>query len=127
LPYFFIQCHSVGVVSKKNSRKRSWYRLNCLPSFSKKNSTCWSISRLGNLLSSLSRCFLYLGAVNFISTIINIKPIMLSVEVVLRFSLTWCTCGNVLITILLLVVLIWSKFTILIIFVSHVKISVILK
>ncbi|KAJ9584460.1 hypothetical protein L9F63_021197, partial [Diploptera punctata] len=45
---------------KKYSRKRSWDRLNCLPPFSKKNSTCWGISRFGNLLSTPSRplwCF----------------------------------------------------------------------
>ncbi|KAJ9595435.1 hypothetical protein L9F63_013346, partial [Diploptera punctata] len=41
---------------------RGWHRLNCLPSFSKKNSTCWSISRPGNLLSSPSRCFLYFNS-----------------------------------------------------------------
>ncbi|KAJ9590623.1 hypothetical protein L9F63_016334, partial [Diploptera punctata] len=36
-----------------------WHRLDRLPPFSEKNSTCWSISRFGNLLSSPSR---YLNA-----------------------------------------------------------------
>merc|ERR1719419_1039452 len=62
-----------NIIIKIISRKRCWNWMNCLPSSFYKYCTCGKFSRFCNFFITFSRCKFFLGAVNFISTLGNLR------------------------------------------------------